>query len=107
MQRIVAEADGFIQAEIAQPLTVAAIAEAARTSTRTLHRAFLYAHQLTPMNYLKRERLNAARRCLLAAEPGDTTVAQTARQHGFFHLGRFAIVYRHVFAESPLQTLRG
>jgi hypothetical protein len=33
-------------------------------------------------------------------------VAEHARRHGFTELGRFAVVYRTVFGESPSTTLR-
>lgn len=103
--RIVSLAKAYIRDEISAALTVADIAEAARTSTRTLHRVFLVGTGLTPMAYVKRERLNAVRRCLLSADPGEITVTQAARRHGFSHPGRFSVVYREVFCESPSETL--
>ena len=102
-----ADAKGFIRDEIARPLTVAAIAEAARTSARTLHRVFLDDQRLSPMAYVKRERLDAVRRRLLAADPAGLTVRRAAQDCGFSHLGRFSVLYRETFGESPSRTLGG
>lgn len=103
--RILILATEYIQETLCGSMTVASIAEAARTSSRTLHRVFLDRTGLSPMAYVKRERLNAARKRLLGADPGETTVTQAAREHGFAHMGRFSVAYRDVFRESPSETL--
>jgi len=43
---------------------------------------------------------------LLKADPNATSVAEVARSHGFSQPGRFAGVYRRLFGEVPLATLR-
>jgi AraC-like DNA-binding protein len=35
------------------------------------------------------------------------TVTDIALRFGFSHLGRFSVLYRHVFGECPKDTLRG
>jgi len=104
-KRIVALGIDFIHDELARPLTVADIARAARTSPRTLHRAFLAQIGISPMGYVRRERLHALRRLLLQAERGETTVSDVARVCGLRHLGRLSTVYRNAFGESPSETL--
>lgn len=58
------------------------------------------------MAYVTRERLNAARLRLLAAERDDVTVKRAAEESGFSHHGRFSILYREVFGESASETIR-
>ncbi len=67
-------------------------------------------HELLGMSarrYLLLRRLNRVRSGLLHADPTTTRVADQARRHGFTELGRFAVVYRTVFGETPSNTLRG
>lgn len=104
-RRIIGRAKDQIGSELAGSLTVSAIARAARTTTRTLHRVFLDYTGLSPMAYVRRERLNAVRRRLLGADRGEVSVAEAAREYGFAHMGRFSAIYRAAFRESPSETL--
>ena len=104
-KRVVALGIDFIHDELCRPLTVADIARAARTSPRTLHRAFVDQIGISPMGYVQRERLHALRRFLLQAEPEQATVSDAARMFGFKHLGRLSAKYRSAFRESPSETL--
>ncbi len=61
---------------------------------------------ISARRYLILRRLNRVRRALLRADPATATVAEHARRHGFTELGRFAVIYRTVFGESPSTTLR-
>ena len=61
----------------------------------------------TPLEYLRRVRLDNAHRDLLAADPSVDTVTAIAGRWGFSHAGRFSIAYRQVFGTSPSRTLRG
>jgi transcriptional regulator GlxA family with amidase domain len=81
------------------------IARAAGVSHRTLHRVFLRHYGVSPMTWLRRARLEAARRTLEASAPG-TTVTRVALDCGFAHLGRFSIEYAKQFGVSPSETLR-
>jgi AraC-like DNA-binding protein len=58
---------------------------------------------LSPMQYLLRRRMDAARRVL---QQGNCTVSDVARQFGFRQLGRFAISYRKLYGEPPSITLK-
>jgi AraC-like DNA-binding protein len=59
-----------------------------------------------PSEYARLRRLNLVRAALRRADPAMTTVAQQARRCGFSELGRFAVLYRTVFGETPSTTLR-
>jgi AraC-like DNA-binding protein len=61
---------------------------------------------VSPSRYLLLRRLNMARSALLRADPRAASVAEIARTFQFSELGRFAVVYRDVFGESPSTTLR-
>lgn len=74
-------------------------------SQSSLTRAFRRRFDLNPTGYLRMRRMNAARRCLLQARKGETTVAAIAFEHGFYELGRFAAGYAALFGESPSITL--
>ena len=74
-------------------------------SLRTLQRAFLAYFQVSPCDYIKARRLNAARQALVAADTSRDQVACIAVTNGCTHLGRFSVDYRKHFGESPRETL--
>jgi len=59
---------------------------------------------LSPMDYLKRLRLNGVRRDL---EHGGkhTRIIDVATDWGFWHMGHFTTDYRAMFRETPSKTL--
>ncbi len=42
---------------------------------------------------------------LIAGSASDTTVAEIAGRWGFEHAGRFAVLYRQTYGQSPHTTL--
>ncbi len=72
---------------------------------RTLEYAFEERFGLSPLRFIRVQRLHHARRQLAAAEPGSIKVAQVAHNLGFRHLSRFAQEYRGLFGELPSRTL--
>jgi AraC family ethanolamine operon transcriptional activator len=74
-------------------------------SQRTLEYAFRERLGTSPMEFIRRLRMHTARRALLAAQPGGTTVTEIAMTLGFYQLGRFAAEYRASFGELPSATL--
>ncbi|WP_157573686.1 AraC family transcriptional regulator [Nocardia jejuensis] len=92
----------FLHANPAQPITVVQLAAHADTSVRALQNAFRAHHATTPLEYLRRIRLERARHDLLAAEPSDgLTVSIVAARWGFTNPGRFAQQYKQRFGHSP------
>jgi AraC-like DNA-binding protein len=61
---------------------------------------------VSPARYLLLRRLNKTRSALRRANPSIATVAEVARNHQFLELGRFAVMYRTTFGESPSVTLQ-
>jgi adenylate cyclase len=94
-----------IRAALHEPLSMARLASRCGVAPRTLTDHFCAFVGVSPMQYLRRLRLAAAREQLLAAGPG-TSVTAVARTYGFNHFGRFAEQYRRSFGETPSETLR-
>jgi transcriptional regulator GlxA family with amidase domain len=61
---------------------------------------------VSPARYLMLLRLNKARAAPRCAVPSTSSVAEVARNHQFLELGRFAVMYRTTFGESPSATLQ-
>ncbi len=105
--RIVTEAVDFIERHLAEPITVEDIATNADVSVRTLQNQFARDLDQSPTSFLRDRRLDRARSELADASPGSgTSVTDVATRWGFNHLGRFAMVYKSRFGESPSQTLK-
>ena len=102
----VRQAREYIDANLDQPVSLADITAAAGVHVTTLLKGFRQHYEISPIAYLKRQRLEAARRTLIAAEPLTASVTEVATQWGFFHLGRFARDYRQFFGELPSETLK-
>ena len=102
----VKRAEAFIEAHCSEPLELLDIANAVGVSARTLRDGFQQFRGVSPMQYVRQLRLERARDALRAA-PLDVRVAEIALDCGFAHLGRFAMVYKAMFGESPSETLRG
>ena len=97
----------FMDAHANEDIGLADIADAARIGARSLQLAFRRHRDTTPLEYLRRVRLEGAHRDLLDADPtrGDRVEAIAARW-GFAHPGRFSVVYRGHYGRSPGATLR-
>lgn len=102
---VVRRAIEFMRVHASDPITMTDVASAVFISTRGLHAAFTRELGDTPAQYLRRIRLDGARRDLVLAGP-ESTVASVAHRWGFAHLPRFAEGYRREFGENPSATLR-
>jgi AraC-like DNA-binding protein len=91
----------YLRQHYTENVSLAALAAAAGTSVRTMQRNFARFVGLSPQAFLRRLRLAAVREDLAKAED---SVSQVAARHGFSHFGRFAIVYRACFGETPSAT---
>jgi AraC-like DNA-binding protein len=94
----------YMHANLAAPITIVDIAEAAGIAGRTLFQYFRDFRGTSPMRYLRDRRFEKVRDSLQRAEP-EEGVAQIAMRWGFAHLGRFSVEYRRRFGETPSQTL--
>ncbi len=103
---VVARARAWIEANLDEPITISAIAGAAGTSRRSLHRAFLDILDESPQAYVRRLRLHRIRRGLALDAADAPTIASLANQWGIGELGRLAGRYRALFGELPSETIR-
>ncbi|NYE36069.1 AraC-like DNA-binding protein [Nocardioides cavernae] len=85
--------------------TVVELARRAGVAPRTLQEAFQRELGMSPLERLRRTRMERARRDLVAADATQTSVTDVAVRWGFFHLGRFAQTYRARYQELPSTTL--
>lgn len=97
--------EDWIDAHLGDAIRIDDLARVANASVRALENAFRRYRDCTPMEAVTRRRLVWVREMLLRAPPG-ATVTSVATEAGFFHLGRFAALYREAFGESPSATLR-
>lgn len=105
--RIVRRSRDYFEAHLAHPIQVTRFCDYVGASIRSVERAFSECCGANPKELLTLTRLARARRALLVAQPGETTIAQVASECGFFHLGRFSTNYAKLYGESPSVTLRG
>ncbi|MGH4029046.1 AraC family transcriptional regulator [Actinomycetota bacterium Odt1-20B] len=91
----------FIEANLAEHVTLGAIADAAGCSPRTLSSAFRARLGLSPLSYVRSLRLDRIHEEILTSSDPVGTIAY---RWGVSHLGRFAADYRARFAELPSAT---
>ncbi len=97
----------YIEAHLAEPISLADLSQHARMSTRSIQAGFREDLATTPVSFIRDRRLDQVRRTLMSAIPGDgVTVTAVAQQWGFSHLGSFSGLYRRRFGELPSETLR-
>jgi len=77
----------------------------AGVSQRTLEYAFRETYGVSPIAFVRLNRMNRLRRQLLISEPGSTSITEAASEQGFSELGRLAVEYRQLFGESPSTSL--
>src|SRR3954466_587721 len=106
MPPILRNAVAFIQENADADIGLEDIAAAVNVSPRSVQYAFRRNLGTTPLEYLRRVRLDRAHRDLKAADPSVDTVTAIAYRWGFAHAGRFSIAYREAFGMPPSRTLR-
>ena len=95
----------LLRGDLARPWRIGDLARSCGVPRRTLEKHFRRFAGCAPLAFLRAERLDRARRKLLKARPG-TSVMEIAVDCGLSHFGRFAVLYRDRYGESPSETLR-
>lgn len=95
----------FARTHANAPITLADMAAAADVSVRALQTNFRRFYNETPMEHLRRLRLEGARNDIKNAPP-LATIAEIASRWGFTHLGRFSLQYKEAFGTLPSLDLR-
>lgn len=88
-----------------ETFSVAGLAAALDVPIPALRQAFAGTVGVGPSDWLRRHRLDGARRDLRAGG-GEARVTDIAMKWGFVHLGRFSAIYAAQFGEPPSATLR-
>ena len=96
--------EAYVRDNVGTDITLAELSAVSRLRLRSLINAFQAVTGLSPMAYLKRQRLNEVRRALRRGRAG-TRIIDVAANWGFWHMGHFTTDYRVLFGELPSQTL--
>ena len=96
-------AEEYIDTHAQEPIGIRELTGLTGVSAPSLFCAFRRYRGYTPMQYLKRTRLDRVHESLLDSASGDS-VSTLAFRWGFTHLGRFAEAYRARFGETPSAT---
>lgn len=92
----------YIEANWHQPVTMEALVAASGVSSRSLFKSFQKFYGTSPMKFVKKLRLQEARRLLVSSDRASVT--QIAFACGFSSLGHFARDYYDFFGELPSKT---
>lgn len=103
--RAVKRAEEYIVAHAREEISISDLVEASEVSTRTLFESFRRFRGITPMQFLRRYRLDRVRETLMRPECSES-VTEIAMRWRFEQLGRFASQYAAVYGERPSDTLR-
>jgi AraC-like DNA-binding protein len=95
----------FIHRHAAGDVGVADVAAAVHLTPRAVQYLFRQRLDTTPTEYLRRVRLHRAHQDLIAGDRSSATVTGIAQRWGFAHTGRFAVLYRQIYGQSPHTTL--
>src|SRR5579872_3326173 len=101
----VRRAEQFIEANWDQPITIETLVSATNVSARSLFLSFKAGRGYSPMDFVKRVRLERARQ-KLSSPDAETSVTAVVFECGFGNPGHFAKDYHHRFGELPSETLK-
>jgi len=104
--KLIAQAEQKMLTNLEKPLTLKQLAQDLESSVPALSNGFKDLFGLSPMRYLKVQRLNAVRQHLKASEPESCTIAVLAGQFGFYSPCHFTRDYKTMFGELPSETLQ-
>ena len=95
----------WIRANCHRPISLSELERRSGYSQRSLRNAFQERFGCAPNEWIRRERMESARRRLLDAQPGET-VSSIAVDHGYAHVSQFSRDFRGIFGLQPSQVMR-
>jgi AraC-like DNA-binding protein len=98
-------AEQFMRANAQIAVSLGDVCQAAGVNARTLQHSFRRRRGCTPMEFLRKIRMEEVR-SRLQQPTQETSVSGEAARWGFLHFGRFSGEYRRVYGELPSETLR-
>ncbi len=105
-QRIVAQVREFLLLHRDEVISVPELCQRMHVSRRTLQYCFEDVLGMSPISYLRAERLNGVRRQLAEGGALHRSVHDVAAAWGFRHFSQFASDYRKRFGERPSDTFK-
>lgn len=103
--RAVRRCEDYMREHVDATLSLLDLSQVSGMRSRSLINAFEAVTGYSPMDYLKRLRLNAVHRALCCADKTHTRIIDVATEWGFWHMGHFTSDYHALFGETPSQTL--
>lgn len=97
--------EAYMREHVDATLTLLDLSRVSGMRSRSLINAFEAITGYSPMDYLKRIRLNGVHRTLQRAHRDAIRIIDVATDWGFWHMGHFTTDYRMMFKETPSQTL--
>jgi AraC family ethanolamine operon transcriptional activator len=104
--RAVRACQAYMREHIDETVSLADLSDVCGFRPRSLINAFEAFTGLSPIAYLKAQRLSGVRRALLTTVRHDVRIIDIAMDWGFDHMGHFAADYRAMFGERPSETRR-
>ena len=101
----VRQCEEYMREHIVENPTLSQLSAVSGLRMRSLINAFHAVIGMSPMTYLRVQRLNEVHRALLELDPRKTRVIDVASTWGFWHMGHFTESYRAIFGENPSATL--
>jgi len=95
----------YMREHVDATLTLLDLSQVSGMRSRSLINAFEAVTGFSPMDYLKRLRLNGVHRTLQRADRSRTRIIDIATEWGFWHMGHFTADYRAMFGQTPSGTL--
>jgi len=105
-RQIVDRVENLTRQPTGKPSRITDLCKIVGVSQRMLRSAFHQVHGIAPYRYIRRLRMNEARKALSSPWSPAVTVTHIATDCGFLELGRFSVEYRLAFGECPSATLR-
>ena len=103
--KLIKNLEGYLEENGCEYHTVTDLCRAFQVNERTLRRILGEWYGVSPHQYLLAIRLNGVRQDLRRNNPLSTKVHDIANYWSFWHMGKFASVYRRQFGELPSETL--
>lgn len=95
----------YIATHLRDPIYLGDLCTEVGLTHRGMENLFREELGISPIVYLRHQRLHGIRRALLHSPAGPGVIKRLALEWGCWHLGRFAKEYRQLFGESPRETL--
>jgi AraC-like DNA-binding protein len=104
--KLLKEIKNIMQKGIKDDLKIYQITDMLGISQRTLEYLFKDQLGITPKQYYHALRMHTVRNMLLEQKDKSISISQIASSCGFHHQSHFSSIYKQMYGETPLQTLK-